>query len=188
LKCGGTGRISKIQQTILGNFQTAAICPDCSGSGKKYEKKCHECHGVGVTEGTEKIKVTIPGGIDNGQSIKLSGKGEASAKGHAGDLFIEIRVRPSKKFERDGDNIRSRVSITINQAVLGDKMEVETVDGPVSLKIPEGTESHTEFRLREKGVPHLRSRGRGDHLVEVIVKIPRGLSSKQEKLLKELGI
>ncbi len=188
LKCGGTGRIVKIQQTILGNFQTQATCPDCGGTGKKYEKKCHECHGEGVTTGSEKIKVTIPAGISDGQSLRLSGKGEAIAKGSAGDLFIVIKVKPSKIFKRDGDNIHSEIKISVKQAILGDKIEVETVDGPVSLKIPEGTQSHTEFRLREKGVPHLRSRGRGDHLVDVVVNIPRNLSRKQEKLLDELGI
>jgi len=187
-KCGGSGKISSVQQTILGTFQTQSVCPDCRGEGKSYEKKCSKCGGSGVEYGNEQIKIKIPAGIENGQQIRLTGKGEPSPRGIAGDLYINIIVKPSKKFKRVGDNIRSDYHISIAQASLGDKVEVETVDGNVSLKIPAGTQSHTEFKLSDRGVPHLRARGRGDHLVKVIVDIPRGLKRKEKKILEDLGI
>ncbi len=185
--CKGSGRVVKIQQTILGNFQVAGTCPDCKGKGKRTEKKCDKCHGKGYFSGTENIKITIPSGIDNGQSIKLSGKGEFGDGGRAGDLYIRIKVKPNKNFVRHGDNIKSVIHINLKQAILGDKINIETVDGPVVLKIPEGTQSHAQFKLKDKGIPHLREYGRGDHLVEVIVDIPKGLSRHDRKLLEEIS-
>ena len=170
--CGGRGRVSSVQQTILGTFQTQSICPACHGEGKTYEKKCSHCSGSGVEYGTEKIKVKIPAGIEDGQQLRLSQKGEPNPKGSAGDLYINIRVRPSVDFRREGDDIKSDYHISFSQAVLGDKVEIKTVDGLVNLKIPAGTQSQTEFKLGGKGAPHLRSRGRGDHLVKIIVDIP----------------
>jgi molecular chaperone DnaJ len=186
--CGGSGRVTRVQQTMLGNFQTQMVCSDCQGEGKKPEKKCHKCHGAGHIKGEEKIKVSIPAGIDQGQSIKLSGKGEAGEKGQAGDLYIRINVRSNKKFVRQGNDIHSVLHLNVKQAILGDKIEVETVDGPVSLRIPEGTQSKTQFRVRGKGVPYLRTTGRGDHIVEAIVDIPKGVSRTQRKLLEQLEI
>jgi molecular chaperone DnaJ len=187
-KCSGSGKVSSVQQTILGTFQSQSVCPDCSGEGKSYDKKCSKCSGSGVEYGSEKIKIKVPAGIENGQQIRLTGKGEASPKGIAGDLYINIRVNPSSKFKRQLDDIRSDYHLSISQASLGDKVEVSTVDGPVTLKIPAGTQSHTEFKLSGKGVPHLRVRGRGDHIVRVLVDIPKGLNRKQRKLLEELDI
>jgi len=188
LHCGGRGRVQRVQQTIFGNIATEAICPECQGEGKKIEKKCRHCHGEGVSKGSEKIKIDVPAGINDGQSLKLSGKGEAAAKGKSGDLYLKIHVRPNKKFIRRGDDIFSEAHLSVRQAILGDKIEVETVDGPVALKIPEGTQSHTQFRLKEKGVPHLQGRSRGDHLVEVVVDIPKHLDRQQKKLLEDLNI
>ena len=188
LHCGGRGRVQRVQQTIFGNMATETICPECQGEGKKIEKKCRHCHGEGISKGSEKIKINIPAGINDEQSLKLSGKGEVASKGTAGDLYLKIHIRPNKKFNRAGDDIRSEAHISIRQAALGDKIEVETVDGLVALRIPEGTQSHTQFRLREKGVPHLRGRGRGDHLVEVIVDIPKHLDRQQKKLIEDLNI
>jgi len=184
--CRGTGRITKMQQTFLGNIQTEAICPDCGGEGKKIEKKCRDCNGQGVKNSSEKIKIKIPAGISSGQTLKISGQGEMSAKGGAGDLYVLIKVRSSKQFERQGNNIISQAHLSIKQAILGDKIMVATVDGPVDLKIPEGTASQTQFRLRDKGVPFLDRRGRGDQLVEVIVDIPKNLSRQQKKLLEQI--
>lgn len=186
--CDGSGRVMRLQQTILGNFQTQTICPDCQGEGTKIEKKCHKCHGSGHVRGDEKIKVTIPAGIDQGQSIKLSGKGEVGERGSAGDLYIRINVSPNKKFVRRGDDIHSILHLSVKQAILGDKIDIETVDGLINFKIPEGTQSKTQFRLRDKGVPHLRTSGRGDHIVEAVVDIPKGLSRGQRKILEELDI
>lgn len=186
--CGGSGYVIRMQQTFLGSIRTQGVCPECHGEGKTYEKKCHKCHGAGHVQGSEEIKVKVPAGIDDGQSLRLSGKGEAVGKGQAGDLYVRIRVRPNKKFVRDGVDIRSQAHISVSQAILGDKIAVETVDGEVSLKIPEGTQSHTKFKLKEKGVPQLHGRGRGDHIVEVIVDIPKNLSRGQKKLIQDSGI
>lgn len=184
--CGGSGQIAKTQQTVLGSFQTQSVCPDCRGEGKQFDKKCSQCSGQGIVHGSEKIKVKIPAGIESGQSIKLPGKGEPATKGISGDLYINIRVKPSKKFKREGINILSDHHLSLKQVILGDKIQVETVDGPVNLKIPAGTQSHIQFKLRDKGVPNLRGRGRGDHLVTVIVDIPRNISRKQKKAIEEL--
>ena len=186
--CGGSGQTIKSQQTIFGNFQTQAICANCRGAGKIMEKKCAKCNGAGVAYGAERIKVKIPAGIANRQALKLSGKGEPVPGGVSGDLYVNIRVRPSKEFKRQGDDILSQYHISIRQAVLGDKVNIETVDGPVKLKIPEGTQSQTKFKLRDKGVPRLNSRGRGDQIIEIIVDIPKNISKKQKTLLDELGI
>ncbi|MEK7167641.1 MAG: J domain-containing protein, partial [Patescibacteria group bacterium] len=185
--CRGTGRVVQMQRTILGNFQTQAVCPECSGEGRKFEKKCRDCRGAGVAYGREKIKIKIPPGIEDGESLKLSGKGEFS-KDLPGDLYIHVRVRPNKNFQRRGDDVFSSHRISLKQAVLGGKVEVKTVDGEVSLKIPSGTQSHTQFRLKEKGIPRLRSRGRGDHLVEIIVKIPESVNHRQKKFFEENNI
>mgnify|MGYP000944197762 CR=1 FL=1 len=186
--CGGSGRVVRMQQTILGNFQSQTVCPDCHGEGKKPEKKCHKCHGSGHVRGNEKIKVIIPAGISDGQAVKVAGKGEVGDRGQAGDLYIRIRVKADKNFIRQGDNILSTIHINLKQAILGDKIEILTVDGPVSLKIPEGTQSQTQFKLGGKGVTHLREYGRGDHLVEVIVDIPKGLSRSQRKIIDSLDL
>lgn len=186
--CGGRGKVSAIQQTILGNFQTQKICSICQGEGKSYEHKCKTCQGTGVAYGSEKIKIKIPAGIEDGQQIRLSHKGEPNPKGQDGDLYINIKVYKSHKFHRVGDDIKNDYHISITQAVLGDKVEIETIDGRVNLKIPAGTQSHSQFKLSGQGVPHLRSRGRGDHFVQIIVDIPKSLNKQQRKLIEEIGI
>ena len=186
--CNGSGRVVKIQQTILGRMQMQGVCDDCHGEGKIPEKKCSRCGGAGHVSGREKIKITIPAGIASGQQVIISGKGEPGDRGSFGDLYIRINVRTDKDFIRRGDDILSEAHISIKQAILGDKITVKTVDGAETLKIPEGTASKSEFRLKGKGVPHLRERGRGDHIVTVIVDIPKSLNHKQRKLLEELDI
>lgn len=187
--CGGSGRITRVQRTILGNMQVQTTCRDCGGEGKKYSKLCAKCSGVGIIEEISNIKVKIPAGIDNGETIRLSGQGEAGVKGaSAGDLYLKIRVMPDSKFERDGYNIRSKIEINFTQAALGDKIEITTVDGDIKLKIPSGTQSGTIFKLRDRGIFKLHGRGRGDHLVEVIIKTPKNLNKKQKELFKELEL
>lgn len=186
--CNGTGRITQIQRTILGNIQSQAVCPTCSGEGKIYSNKCSKCGGLGVNKELASIKVKIPAGINEGEAIKLSGMGEAAEKnGVSGDLYLKIRINPNKNFKREGYNIISEIEIRLSQAALGTIVEVLTVDGIVKLKIPEGTESGKIFSLKEKGVPKLHGKGRGDHLVTVKVKIPKSLNRKQRQLLEELG-
>ncbi|MBU0722139.1 molecular chaperone DnaJ [Patescibacteria group bacterium] len=187
--CGGKGRVIRVQRTILGNMQTQMECEACRGEGKIFKEKCSACHGAGLVHKIVNLKVKIPAGIDNNETIRLSGQGEAAAKGaQDGDLYLKIRVNSGRGFERDGVNIKSRAQISFSQAALGDKIEVATVDGHVELKIPEGTQSGRVFILRNKGVPYLNRHGRGDHLVEVIVKTPINLTRKQKELLKEFGL
>jgi len=186
--CHGSGRVIKTQRTILGNVQMQSTCPTCQGEGKVIKEKCKQCRGGGIVSEIVNLKIKIPAGIDNGETIRYSGQGEAASGGQAGDLYIRVRVAPDKRFTRQGFNILSKAEISVATAALGGKIEVETVDGPVELKIPEGTQSGRVIKLKEKGVPHLRGRGRGDHLVEVIVKTPTGLSRKQKEMLRDLGI
>jgi molecular chaperone DnaJ len=187
--CNGSGRIIKTQRTIFGNMRAQTTCPDCGGEGKSYSRKCSKCHGNGVIQEISGIKVKIPAGIDDGETIRLSGHGEAGERGApAGDLYLKIRVNPDIKFKRDGYNILSKAEISFAQAALGDKIEIPTVDGNVKLKIPEGAQSGKVFRLSGRGIPRLSGSGRGDHLVEIIVKTPTGLSRKQKEMLRELGI
>ncbi|MFA5076716.1 MAG: molecular chaperone DnaJ [Patescibacteria group bacterium] len=187
LACGGTGQVQRVQNTILGAMRTVGICSECRGEGKKVETLCKKCGGSGTIKDREQIKIKVPAGISSGQSIKLSGKGEAGQKGaSAGDLYINIRVTPDSRFERSGDNILTKVNLSFKQAALGDKVEIQTVDGPVVLKIPDGTQSGKVFSLKGKGVPHLNRSGRGDHLVEAIVLTPTRLSRVQKKALEEL--
>ena len=187
--CNGTGRVTKIQRTILGNMQMQAVCDTCGGEGKIYAQKCKKCHGKGIIIDNSKIKIKIPAGIDNNETIRVSGHGEAGERGAAtGDLYIKVQVRESNKFKRDDYDIKSSVFISFTQASLGDKIDVETIEGDVKLKIPAGTQSSTIFKLRGKGISRLRASGHGDHFVEVKVKIPNSLNRKQKQLLKELNL
>lgn len=185
--CGGSGQVKRVQQTILGAFQSVSTCRACGGEGKKAEKLCSKCSGNGVYEAKKGLKINIPAGVRDREVLKMSGEGEAGLKGSpSGDLYINIRVKEDPQFKRDNDNIKTKESISFSQAALGDKIEVETLDGPVKLKIPEGSQTGKVFKLTGKGVPHLHRRGRGDHLVKVIVQTPQKLSKKQKELLRKL--
>lgn len=186
--CGGSGQVQTVQQTMLGAFRQVGMCPECRGVGQKPSKKCTVCHGEGRIRGTETIKVKIPAGIRDGQILRLAGKGAAGAHGAAaGDLLVTIRVEADLHFRREGDDIHTQVTISVPQAALGTKVRVPTLDGDVVVKIPAGTQSGMILRLKDKGIPHLQKRGRGDHLVTVVVAIPTKLSSKQKKIFKQLA-
>jgi molecular chaperone DnaJ len=187
--CGGSGRVNKVQRTILGNMQVQAVCDDCQGEGKTYEKKCTKCGGSGVVIDNVNLKVKIPAGINDGESIRLSGQGEAGEAGApAGDLYLRIRVENSKDFVREGYDIKTQKEISFTQAALGDKIEIETIEGKVKLKIPAGTQSGTIFKIKNKGVVRLQGSGKGDHFVKVRIKTPTTLNRKQKELLKELSL
>lgn len=187
--CNGSGSENRVQRTIFGNMQVQTTCSACQGEGKAYAQKCSKCGGHGLVRETVNLKIKIPAGIDNNESIRLAGQGEAGAKGAPeGDLYLEIRVRPDIRFKRDGYDIRTGAQASFTQAALGDKIEVETVYGPVKLKIPAGTQSGTIFKLRGKGISKLRGSGAGDHFVKVHVKIPTSLTRQQKKMLEELDL
>src|SRR5690606_18288357 len=142
------------------------------------------CHGKGVKEKKQEIKLKVPAGVDDGATIRLRERGEAIARGDKGDLYVNIRVKPHKKFTREGDIILSEEHVGMVDAALGTEIEVETVDGPVVMKVPAGTQSGTDFKLSGHGVPHLRSDKRGPHIVTIIVDTPTQLTKKQQELLQ----
>lgn len=186
--CNGQGRVMQNQRTFLGNVQTVATCPTCQGKGKNASKKCKHCGGNGVLPKTATVKVKIPAGIDNGQSIRLSGYGEAAAHGGvSGDLYVRSHIRPSKIFKRDGFDVYVDQEISYPQAVLGATVDTETVHGKVQIHIPEGTESGRLIRLRGKGIPEVNGRGTGDHYARVKIKVPKKVSREARKLLDQLG-
>jgi len=186
-KCQGEGEIRTARRTILGTFQQTSVCPECQGEGKIPEKKCKKCGGDGRTREYEKIKIKIPAGIKDGQTIRLENMGEAGEKGgEAGDLYVNVHVISDKRFERDGDDIHSETEISFSQAALGDKISVETIGGEVKLKIPAGTQSGEIFRLKGHGVKHLSRFGHGDQYVRIQVVTPRNLTREEKEIFEKL--
>ena len=185
--CKGAGQQVKVMNTMFGPIQQAATCPTCKGKGKVPEKVCTVCHGSGVQRKEKSIKVKIPAGIDDGSTIRLREHGEAIANGANGDLYVHVRVKAHKKFTREGDLILSEEHIDMVQAALGVEIDVETVDGTVRMKVPAGTQSGTDFKLSSHGVPHLRDKSRGAHIVQVIVDTPTKLTKKQREILESFA-
>jgi molecular chaperone DnaJ len=185
--CKGKGRVETLRRSLFGTFSQVTECPQCHGDGKVYEKKCSKCGGDGRVKKEEKIRIKIPAGISDGQTISMQGHGEAGGKGApAGDLYIQIRVTKHKKFQRKGLDILSTEFVPFSVATLGGKIEIETISGNLILKIPTGTQSGEVFRIKEHGVPDLNGRGIGNQLVTIIVKVPKSLSREQKKLLEQL--
>lgn len=188
-ECNGQGQVRTVQRTMLGAMQSVRTCGRCMGAGKEPEKRCNACAGEGVTNRQEKIGIKIPAGVNDGEVMRVSGKGEAIKGGPAGDLYVTIRVKRHKTFEREGFDVHSVLDIEFARAALGGTVDVETLDGIVDLKIPNGTQPGTVLRLKGKGVPQLKRSGRGDHLVHVNVVVPKKLSRTQKKFLQnEWGI
>jgi len=185
--CKGAGQRVRVMNTMFGPIQQAVPCEICKGKGKIPEKICTKCHGSGVERHEQIIKVKIPAGIDDGATIRLREHGEAIGGGAKGDLYVHVRVRAHKKFTREGNLILSEEHISMVHAALGTEIDVETVDGVVTMKVPAGTQSGTDFKLSGHGVPHLRSDARGAHIVSVIVDIPTKLTKKQRELLEQFG-
>jgi len=187
LNCHGTGQVRTSRRTFLGNFSQVGICPECQGQGKKINKPCQKCQGQGRIVDNETIVVDIPSGIGNGQTIKMEGKGAAGGRGRrSGDLYVNIRIKQSPYFTRNGDDVESDLRISFTQAALGGEASVATWNGEVKLKIPKGTQGGKVFKLSGKGIPHLSGRGRGDQLVRVNVVVPRHLSTREKELLRAL--
>lgn len=183
--CGGSGKIQKTKQTFFGTFAQVTTCPECQGRGEIPKEKCKKCGGDGIVRDYEKIKLVVPSGIQHGQTIHLSGLGEAaSINGTPGDLYVTISVKEHPLFRRDNDEVVSREEITYSQAVLGDKIETQTIDGKVTIKIPSGIQSGDFLKIRNKGI--FLNNHKGDHLVEIKVKIPKKVNRKQKKVIEEL--
>ena len=184
--CHGSGTVQSVQRTPFGNIASQRTCSTCDGEGEINESPCNKCHGKGSVRKTKTIEVDIPAGIDDGQMIKLSGQGEVGEKGGPrGDLYIVVNVQKHDIFTREGYDVYIEMPIRFTQAALGDKLEVPTLDGKVSYTLPEGTQTGTVFRLREKGIPKLRSNSRGDQYVKVIIDTPKKLNEDQKELLRK---
>ena len=184
-ECGGSGQVTRVMRTVFGNIQQATVCPTCKGRGKVPEKACTVCRGKGTQRKTQEIGLKIPAGIDDGTTIRLREHGEAIANGSKGDLYVNVRVKPHKKFTREGNLILSEETVSMVDAALGTEIDVDTVDGPVKMKIPAGTQSGTDFKLSSHGVPYLKREARGAHIVTIHIETPTKLSKRQVELLKE---
>lgn len=184
--CQGTGITSTTRQTMLGVFAQRTVCAICHGEGKKVTTPCTKCRGEGRTLNDRTLSVNIPAGIADGQTIHITGKGEAGPGGTApGNLYVTVHVKPHTTLHRDGDNVRSSVDIPFFDATLGTTIQVETLEHKRELNIPAGTQPNTEFILNSLGFPHLNSTGRGDHIVTTNITIPKRLTRQQRKLLTE---
>ena len=186
--CRGSGVVQQRRQTPLGYMSTSAPCQRCGGKGKIIHQPCPKCGGKGMIRHRKTIKVSIPAGIDNGQTISLRAQGNAGKNGGpAGDLLIVVSVRPHEIFRREGTSVLCEAPITFTQAVLGAELEIPTIDGKVKYSIPEGTQSGTTFRLKGKGIPGLNGRARGDQYVTVYIETPRNLNREQKEALRKFS-
>lgn len=185
-KCGGKGQVVYTQQSLFGMVRNVTTCPDCNGKGTIVKDKCPDCHGTGYIASRKKIQVSVPAGIDNGQSIRIRGKGEPGVNGGPrGDLLVEVIVSPSPVFAREDYNVFSEVPISFADAALGREIRIKTIDGEVLYEVKPGTQSGTRVRLKGKGIPTLRdSKLRGDHYVTLAVKVPEKMTSEQKEALR----
>ncbi|MGC4375976.1 molecular chaperone DnaJ [Fictibacillus sp. Mic-4] len=186
--CGGSGQLNVEQNTPFGRIVNRRVCHYCSGKGKIIKEKCMTCHGTGKVKKTKKISIKIPAGVDTGQQIRMAGHGEPGVNGGPpGDLYVVFKVAPHEFFERDGDDIYCEMPLTFAQAALGDEIEVPTLYGKIKLKIPAGTQTGTNFRLKGKGIKNVHGRGQGDQHIQVKVITPTRLTEKQKQLLRDFA-
>ncbi|HIK56376.1 MAG TPA: molecular chaperone DnaJ [Synechococcales cyanobacterium M55_K2018_004] len=187
--CGGNGQVRRATRTPFGSFTQVSTCPTCGGSGQMIEEKCEVCGGNGQKQEAKKLKITIPAGVDNGTRLRVSGEGDAGQRnGPPGDLYVYLFVNEDPEFQRDGINILSQLKISYLQAILGCRLEVNTVDGPVEATIPPGTQPGTVITLENRGVPRLGNpTSRGDHLITIMVEIPTRISAEERELLEKLA-
>lgn len=186
--CSGAGQVRRATRTPFGSFTQVSVCPTCNGNGQVIEDKCDVCGGSGQKQEAKKLKINIPAGVDNGTRLRVSGEGDAGMRGGpAGDLYVYLFVNEDSEFQRDGINILSDVKISYLQAILGCRMEVNTVDGPTELSIEPGIQPNTVLTLENKGVPRLGNpTSRGDHLIKVLVDIPTKITAEERELLEKL--
>ncbi|NLY91286.1 MAG: molecular chaperone DnaJ [Firmicutes bacterium] len=186
--CGGSGQVQSVQTTPFGRFSTVRTCDRCQGEGKIIETPCPTCAGRGRVRRVREIKITIPAGVDTGHRLRVSGEGEAGERGGPpGDLYVYLSVNPHPLFKRSGNDLILEQPISFAQAALGATIEVPTLEGTATLKIPEGTQPGTQFRIRGKGIPYLQGSGRGDELVRVHIEVPKKLSAAQREAIQQLA-
>lgn len=183
--CGGRGELHESRRSLIGTFTTVRTCDTCNGTGSVPEQPCQTCHGAGITRKEEEIPITIPAGIDDGEMIRLSGRGEAVAGGQAGDLYVKVHVKQHDTFKKEGSNLTMKLSVKLTDALLGAEYTVDTLDGQIAVKIPQGVAPGEMLRVRGKGVPTEGDR-RGDILITVNIDMPRRLSKKAKDLVKQL--
>lgn len=186
-QCKGSGVVTSVQRTILGNIQSQSTCPSCGGRGKRIKVPCSHCQGGIITE-DKKISVKIPAGIDDGQTLTMRNQGHAGSNGGPdGDVYIGIQVRPHALFERRGNDLYCKIPVSLVDATLGVKMLIPTLEGKVEYDLPEGTQTGSTFRFRGKGITKIGTKSKGDLFVTIDVEIPRNLSKKQKEMLREFG-
>src|SRR6267378_3189734 len=186
--CGGSGQIRRAQQSIFGSIVTQSTCPTCGGAGRLLKSPCTQCRGQGRTTITRRIAVRIPAGVDTGSQIRLSGEGEAGIRGGpSGDLYVVLRVKAHSHLARRDPNVIYELRINIVQAALGDRIEIPTLDGPVEIAIPAGTQTGQSFRMAGRGMPDVRGGRRGDQYVVVQVVVPKDLTAEQKAILRKVG-
>jgi molecular chaperone DnaJ len=185
--CNGKGKVTEMRRSFLGNFSSVRPCSDCSGVGQTPEEKCSECSGAGILKKQEEILIPVPVGIQNGEMLRMSGRGEGVARGVAGDLYIRIHVKPHPIYRREGSNLVTDLEVKLTDALLGATYPLKTLDGKsLDVKIPEGVKFGDVLRMKEKGVP-AGTRGKaGDILINVKIKLPSKISGKARKLIEEL--
>ncbi len=186
-KCNGKGQIVYSQQSLFGMVRNVQTCPDCNGTGKMVKEKCSDCYGTGYISSRKKIEVSVPAGIDDGQSIRIRGKGEPGVNGgERGDLLVEVNVSRHPIFQRQEYNIFSTVPVSFATAALGGEIRIKTVDGEVAYDVKPGTQTDTKVRLKGKGVPSLRNKAiRGDHYVTLVVQVPERMNEEQKEALRK---
>jgi molecular chaperone DnaJ len=186
-QCGGAGQVRRVQRTLLGQFMNVVTCPVCHGEGQIVTNPCGDCRGTGTVRGAATVEVKIPAGVASGNYLTMKGQGDAGERGGpAGDVYVVVEEQEHDLFERHGDDLLLDLPVSLADLALGTKIEVPTIDGRVTLKVPAGTQSHKIFRMRGKGVPHLHGHGRGDQLVRIIAWTSQNLSSKAREILEKL--
>lgn len=186
--CGGSGQLQRLVRTAFGTLSQVSACHDCRGEGRRIQTPCRQCQGSGHERRRRSVTVSIPAGIESGQSLRVAGQGEVGGRAGAyGDLYVAVHVRNDPRFERDGADLLAELPLSIPEAVLGTEAEVETLDGTVTVTVPPGSETNRVLRLRGKGMPFLRGTGRGDLHVRLRVVIPDKVNDKARKLLEELA-
>lgn len=187
--CSGSGQVRRVTRTPFGSFTQVSTCPTCNGQGMVVEDKCDACEGKGANQVTKKLKITIPAGVDNGTRLRISNEGDAGMRGGApGDLYVYLFVNEDEEFQRDGINVLSDIKVSYLQAILGCRLEVDTVDGLVEMIIPPGTQPNTVMKLENRGVPRLGNPvSRGDHMITILIDIPTKVTPDERELLEKLA-